>query len=91
MLIKMYSVKGQHSFGRQLECKTDFGFSAQIPRASHGYTLFTAACMIKSEGYYPNEVTDMQFSDKTDVYSYRMVGAVNTKFNIIKITYQGCV
>ena len=57
----------------------DFGFAAQIPRASHGYTLFTAACMIKIEGYYPNEVTDMQFSDKTDVYSYGMVGAVNTK------------
>lgn len=35
----------------------DFRFSTEVPRVTKGNTVFTAACIPRSEGYYPSEVT----------------------------------
>lgn len=51
----------------------DFGFAIELPRVTHGKTMFTVSCVARSEGYYPSEVTSGHFSDKSDVFSYGMV------------------
>lgn len=51
----------------------DFGFSVELPRISGGKTVFTSACIARSEGYYPSEVTCGEFSDRSDVYSFGVV------------------
>ena len=52
----------------QLTAKlADFGFSAELPEVSGGKTLFSSACIARSEGYYPSEITSGQFSAKSDV------------------------
>lgn len=35
----------------------DFGFSVELPHISGGATLFTAASIARSEGYYTSEIT----------------------------------
>ena len=51
----------------------DFGFAVELPRVTHGKTMFTVPFVARSEGYYPSEVTTGLFSDKSDVFSYGMV------------------
>ena len=51
----------------------DFGFCVELPQLSHGKTMFSAACIAHTEGYYPSEITSGQFSDRSDVYCYGVV------------------
>lgn len=55
----------------------DFGFAIELPTISHGKTMFTVPFVARSEGYYPSEVTTGHFSDKSDVFSYGIVGGTS--------------
>ena len=56
----------------------DFGFAIELPQLSHGITMFSSECMIRSEGYYPAEISMGRYSDRSDVYSF---GVVSVYYN----------
>lgn len=69
--IKSANILLDHSYRAKLG---DFGFSVELPSiSSSGQTLFTAAFLTRSEGYYPSEVTSGKFSDRSDVYCFGVV------------------
>lgn len=35
--------------------------------------MFTSDCVVRSEGYYPPEVSMGKYSDRSDVYSFGVV------------------
>lgn len=55
----------------------DFGFAIELPELSHGLTMFSSECMIRSEGYYPTEISMGKYSDRSDVYSFGVVSEVD--------------
>ena len=53
----------------------DFGFSLELPKVtSDGRSLYTAMAFARSEGCYPPELARGMYSEKSDVYSYGVVG-----------------
>lgn len=54
----------------------DFGFSVELPNISHGQTLFSSDFIVRSEGYYPSEITLGKYSDRSDVYSFGVVSSL---------------
>jgi serine/threonine protein kinase len=53
----------------------DFGFSIELPKLSHGLTMFTSQALAHTEGYYPSEITCGKFSDRSDVFSFGIVSS----------------
>ena len=51
----------------------DFGFSVEKPQISGGRTVFHAAYIARSEGYYPPELTSGTFFDHSDVFCLGVV------------------
>ena len=72
MLVCMYSanILLDDSFHGKLG---DFGFSIEVPKLSSGRTVFTSACIARTEGYYASEITAGKYSDRSDVYSFGVV------------------
>lgn len=48
----------------------DFGFSMELLRVCKGKSVFTAASIAQSEGYYPSEITFRHIPDRSDVYNF---------------------
>lgn len=51
----------------------DFGFALELPKLSHGTTVFAASFIARSDGYFPSEITSGTFSDRSDIFSYGIV------------------
>ena len=51
----------------------DFGFALELPKLSHGTTVFSASFIARSDGYFPSEITSGTFSDRSDIFSYGIV------------------
>ena len=63
----------------------DFGFSVEKPQISGGHTVFHAAYIARSEGYYPPEVTSGTFSDRSDVFCLGVVSMWSCTHEIIHL------
>lgn len=48
----------------------DFGFSVELPKLSHGKTLFTTTCIA---GTTHSDISSGRFSDQSDIYCYGVV------------------
>ena len=62
----------------------DFGFSVELPRVVGDRTLLKARTFVRTEGYYPPELSEGLYSPKSDVYSY---GVVSTFMNMNQDSY----
>ena len=53
----------------------DFGFLLELPKVTpDGRSMYTATAFARSEGYYPPKLARGMYSEKSDVYSYGVVG-----------------
>ena len=62
----------------------DFGFAVELPHISGGRTMFTSDFIVRTEGYYPPEVSMGKYSDRSDVYSFGVVSVLRKYLHNLK-------
>ena len=66
----------------------DFGVSRELPASTHGYTMVTAASVVKSLGYSPPEADTCRYSTKSDMYSYGVVSFAHAIDDLAPVLYE---